>query len=124
MVCFFALTWASSGNRKKRSHQLRYVLRNKTTKDVYLVVLFTLYLKEDVNEDGSLKPEAAEAYTKSGKGKFDGHSIEHGGDGHHDDDAAFDGESALETARKHLSSEHLSTPPKQKLEDTNADDVD
>ncbi|KAK8008343.1 hypothetical protein PG991_010894 [Apiospora marii] len=37
---------------------LRYVLRNKSTGDTYLVVLFTLYLKEDVNEDGSLKPAA------------------------------------------------------------------
>lgn len=34
------------------------MLRNKTTEDVYLVVFFTLYLQEDVNEDGSLKPEA------------------------------------------------------------------
>lgn len=42
----------------KRSHQLRYVLRNRTTSETYLVVLFTLYLKEDVNEDGTLKPSA------------------------------------------------------------------
>lgn len=34
------------------------MLRNKTTEDVYLVVFFTLYLQEDVNEDGSLKPAA------------------------------------------------------------------
>jgi hypothetical protein len=31
------------------------VLKNRKTKTVYLVVLFTLYLKEDVNEDGSIK---------------------------------------------------------------------
>ncbi|KAF2968082.1 hypothetical protein GQX73_g5525 [Xylaria multiplex] len=40
---------------------LRYVLRNRTTGDTYLVILFSLYLKEDVNEDGSLKPAALQA---------------------------------------------------------------
>ncbi|KAI1114896.1 hypothetical protein F5Y14DRAFT_412367 [Nemania sp. NC0429] len=39
---------------------LRYVLRNRATGDVYLVIVFSLYLKEDVNEDGSLKPAALE----------------------------------------------------------------
>ncbi|XDG08257.1 hypothetical protein ABKA04_007872 [Annulohypoxylon sp. FPYF3050] len=50
----------------KRSHTLRYVLRNRSTDQPYLVIVFTLYLKEDVNEDGSLKPAAIEA-TKKGK---------------------------------------------------------
>ncbi|KAM7194375.1 Protein of unknown function (DUF1769) domain containing protein [Rhypophila sp. PSN 637] len=45
----------------KHSHRLRYVLRNRSTGQVYLVVLFTLHLKEDVNEDGSLKPAALKA---------------------------------------------------------------
>lgn len=45
----------------KRSHTLRYVLRNRATGDAYLVILFSLYLKEDVDEDGSLKPAALEA---------------------------------------------------------------
>ncbi|KAI2605563.1 DUF1769-domain-containing protein [Hypoxylon sp. NC1633] len=40
---------------------LRYVLRNRSTNDTYLVIVFTLHLKEDVNEDGSLKPSALEA---------------------------------------------------------------
>ncbi|KAL7620544.1 hypothetical protein AAE478_009539 [Parahypoxylon ruwenzoriense] len=40
---------------------LRYVLRNRTTNHTYLVVMFTLHLKEDVNEDGSLKPTALAA---------------------------------------------------------------
>lgn len=40
------------------------MLRNRTTGDTYLVILFTLYLKEDVNEDGSLKPAALEATHK------------------------------------------------------------
>jgi len=43
---------------------LRYVLRNRSTSDTYLVVLFTLYLKEDVNEDGSLKDAALKATKK------------------------------------------------------------
>ncbi|KAI1329782.1 hypothetical protein F5Y16DRAFT_365286 [Xylariaceae sp. FL0255] len=56
--------WDGQGLRdgqKKRSHTLRYVLRNRETGDTYLVILFTLYLREDVNEDGSLKPEALAA---------------------------------------------------------------
>jgi hypothetical protein len=39
----------------KRSHTLRYVLKNRATDEVLFVCLFTLYLKEDVNEDGSIK---------------------------------------------------------------------
>lgn len=31
------------------------MLKNRVTGVVYLVVLFSLYLKEDVNEDGSIK---------------------------------------------------------------------
>lgn len=44
-------------NRKvqKRSHTLRYVLKNRKTDTVLFVVLFTLYLKEDVDEKGNLK---------------------------------------------------------------------
>ncbi|KAI1153658.1 hypothetical protein F4825DRAFT_414120 [Nemania diffusa] len=55
--------WDGQGLRahRKRSHTLRYVLRNRTTGETYLTVLFSLYLKEDVNEDGSLKPAALEA---------------------------------------------------------------
>ncbi|KAI8961151.1 DUF1769-domain-containing protein [Daldinia sp. FL1419] len=48
-------------SKPKRSHTLRYTLRNRSTGDTYLVVTFTLYRKEDVNEDGSLKPAALEA---------------------------------------------------------------
>ncbi|EFY91492.1 hypothetical protein MAC_02377 [Metarhizium acridum CQMa 102] len=39
---------------------LRYVLRNKQTAEAYLVVVFTIYLREDVNEDGTLKEGAAD----------------------------------------------------------------
>ncbi|KAK4132746.1 DUF1769-domain-containing protein [Trichocladium antarcticum] len=50
--------WDGQGLRRhrKRSHHLRYVLRNRATGQVYLVVVFTLHLAEDVNEDGTLKP--------------------------------------------------------------------
>ncbi|KAL2255748.1 hypothetical protein VTK26DRAFT_2779 [Humicola hyalothermophila] len=52
--------WDGQGLRsqRKRSHKLRYVLRNRSTGQVYLVVLFTLHIAEDVNEDGTLKPAA------------------------------------------------------------------
>ncbi|ROV91511.1 hypothetical protein VMCG_09433 [Cytospora schulzeri] len=80
---------------------LRYVLRNRTTKQVYLVVLFTLYLREDVNEDGTLKPEAARAYTTHAPAAIeDQAAIANEEDAKEPD---FDGEAALEKARKHLS---------------------
>lgn len=39
----------------RRSHTLRYVLKNKETGDVIFVVCFTLFLKEDVDEEGNIK---------------------------------------------------------------------
>ncbi|KAL6837162.1 DUF1769 domain-containing protein [Trichoderma camerunense] len=42
-------------NDGRLAHQLRYVLRNKATGDVYLVVTFALYLEESINEDGTVK---------------------------------------------------------------------
>ncbi|RDL33578.1 Uncharacterized protein BP5553_07946 [Venustampulla echinocandica] len=49
--------WDGQGLRteQKRSHTLRYVLKNRATDEVLLVVLFALYLKEDVSEDGKIK---------------------------------------------------------------------
>jgi hypothetical protein len=94
----------------KRSHTLRYVLRNKTTGQVYLVILFTLYLKEDVNEDGSIKPAALEAAKNAS-----GH-VAHDGDG---DEEHFDEEKVIEEARR-----KLSTVDVDDKVDTSADDVD
>lgn len=97
--------------RKKRSHQLRYVLRNKTTKQVYLVVLFTLYLREDVNEDGSLKPEAIRAQSSHSPAKaLDGEAGDQAVIANEEDakEPDFDGEAALAQARKHLSETDLS----------------
>ena len=39
----------------KRSHTLRYVLKDLGSDKLLFAVLFTLYLKEDVDEDGNLK---------------------------------------------------------------------
>ncbi|KAK4034318.1 hypothetical protein C8A01DRAFT_18859 [Parachaetomium inaequale] len=63
--------WDGQGLRhhRKRSHQLRYVLRNRSTGQVYLVVVFTLHLAEDVNEDGTLKPAALEAMARAADGQ-------------------------------------------------------
>lgn len=39
----------------KRSHTLRYTLKNRATNTVLLVVVFTLYLEDDIDEHGVLK---------------------------------------------------------------------
>ena len=103
----------TSRSKPKRSHSLRYVLRNRATDDLYLAVTFSLYLKEDVNEDGSIKPEALERV---------GRPEEHQDD-EKDDEHAFDEKKALDEARKHLSQENLETGG-GKLPETSADDVD
>jgi hypothetical protein len=99
----------------KRSHTLRYVLRNRVTDEVYLAVVFSLYLKEDVNEDGSLKPGALQpAFDDEAEGAEMATSKEHD---------EFDEKSALDQARKTLSQEHLETKPPG-LSETSPDDVD
>lgn len=47
---------SSSHRVEKRSHTLRYVLKNRATGKALFVVLFTLYLKEDIDEHGNVKP--------------------------------------------------------------------
>ncbi|ETS73153.1 hypothetical protein PFICI_15098 [Pestalotiopsis fici W106-1] len=91
---------------------LRYVLRNKSTSDTYLVVIFSLYLKEDVNEDGSLKPAAIESHKKVETGSVDVTS-----------EAAGEAEDpkVLEEARKKLESLDVG---KDSIDATNDDDVD
>ncbi|EWG54625.1 hypothetical protein FVEG_12790 [Fusarium verticillioides 7600] len=56
---------------------LRYVLRNKETGEPYLVILFSLYHKDYVDEDGSLKDGAQDSFKQpekvsEGDGEFDG----------------------------------------------------
>ncbi len=109
----------------KRSHQLRYVLRNRATSDVYLVVLFTLYLKEDVNEDGSLKPAALQATAKASCGQgAKGKPLEQTANG--SEAGSFDEEKALDEARSKLEGTELGED-KEKAKgkgEVNDDDVD
>jgi len=86
-------------------------------------VLFTLYLKEDVNEDGSLKPAALQATARAsgGKGMTNGRPLDLDQSGS-DTDSAFDEEKALAEARRKLSGVELDDNI-EKVE-TSADDVD
>ncbi|CAJ2499764.1 Uu.00g026170.m01.CDS01 [Anthostomella pinea] len=102
---------------------LRYVLRNRSTNETYLVILFTLYLKEDVNEDGSLKPAALEATREDRQmTKDSGKLVESEDKGEsgskHDQD--------YEEARKHFEEMEISNKGKggSKQQETNDDDVD
>lgn len=82
--------------------------------------MFTLYLTEDINEDGSLKPEAVSAY----ESKAPATSIREQAAIANEEDAKepdFDGEAALEEARRHLSDVDLSQKDKALAGD---DDVD
>jgi hypothetical protein len=106
----------SSRPNPKRSHQLRYVLRNRSSNAVYLVILFTLYLREDINEDGSLKPAAVEATKKASGGVARGH-----------DPAQYDyppihGQAAVDEARRKFS--EIDLEEEQSGAETNGDDVD
>lgn len=121
-------------NRKvqKRSHTLRYVLKNRATDEVLFVVLFTLYLKDDVDEEGNVKPGVMEdankpfelrdeeAKDRHGKGKK-GWGWWGGGDGADEDED----EEAEDTG-----SSKIETPQSGKVENgkvveaTNDDDVD
>ena len=80
------------------------------------MILFTLYLKEDVNEDGSVKPHAFEAAKKAS-----GHLANGGaGSAKDSDEDSFDEEKALEEARRKLSGVGVG----EDGVDTSADDVD
>ena len=102
--------------KTKRSHQLRYVLRNRSTSDIYLVVLFTLYLREDVNEDGSLKPAALEATAKKSGGLAPGEPLEPIAA---ETEEPFDEAKVLAEARRRLSGVDLEDEVQ-----TTSDDVD
>jgi hypothetical protein len=89
-------------HKRKRSHQLRYVLRNRATEQVYLVVVFTLHLAEDVNEDGSLKPGALEENGEGVELPLEEPELEL-----EPDDEDFREEEALGEARRRLSKADL-----------------
>ncbi|KAM0504812.1 hypothetical protein ACHAP8_002201 [Fusarium lateritium] len=86
---------------------LRYVLRNKETEEPYLVILFSLYHKDYVNEDGSLK-----------EGAHDSLNLPDEVDAQQDD--AFDGEEALKEATEQLGPKINEKGNGQ----TSADDID
>ncbi|RBQ75560.1 hypothetical protein FVER14953_12790 [Fusarium verticillioides] len=67
---------------------LRYVLRNKETGEPYLVILFSLYHKDYVDEDGSLKDGAQDSFKQPEK-------VSEG-------DVEFDGDGALKEATEQL----------------------
>lgn len=79
-------------------------MRNKSTDEVYLVVVFTIHLKEDVNEDGTIKHGGVEGAAA--------------GDEHQNWDMTdrHDEEQALRAARDQLGS--------TTNEVTSADDID
>ncbi|KAL0934705.1 F-box domain containing protein [Colletotrichum truncatum] len=89
----------------KRSHQLRYVLRNRSTDQVYLVILFTIHYQADINEDGSIK--AGAEGPKAG-------DLPSSSEDHHN---AHDETKALDEARKQMG-------PASHETETNDDDVD
>jgi hypothetical protein len=80
------------------------VLRNKATGEIYLVVLFSLYLRDDINEDGSVKEGAEERAAAS---------VGHGPK----EEDSHNEEEALKEARQKLGA------PQTEAE-TNEDDVD
>ena len=86
-------------------------------------MLFTLYLKEDVNEDGSIKPAALEAAAIASGGQ--GHTERPTGDEFGDDDddgvESFDEDKAIDEARRKLSGVDLKS---DKPAETNDDDID
>lgn len=82
---------------------------------MYLVVVFSLYRKEDVNEDGSIKSVALEAVSNVSGGVGRQTAPTEG----ESDAEPFDEEKVLEVARRKLSGVDLEESIK-----TSADDVD
>lgn len=64
-------------------------MRNKDTGEPYLVILFSLYHKDYVNDDGSLKEGAQDSFKQ-----HDTHDTQ--------DDGHFDGDGALAKATEQL----------------------
>jgi hypothetical protein len=122
-----------SPNRKelKRSHTLRYVLKNRASGQVLFVVLFTLYLKEDIDEEGNVKPGVLEEANKPFELRDEDAKKRHGkkgwwwsgGDGPGDEVEDEDGEEENEPATKE-SKENGKVENGKAVETTNDDDVD
>jgi len=88
------------------------VLKNRKTDVIYLVVLFTLYLKEDVNEDGSIKEGVVGGKPHEGAAK--------GVEAHDDYEEYSEHENVYENGHA-----NAGTAPTQKaVVETSEDDVD
>ena len=109
----------------RRSHHLRYVLRNRATDQVYLVVLFSIYLKEDLDEaTGDIKAEMLEADEAAAASRLLTHD-DHGEDEHHDE------EKVLQEARSQFEKMGVDTNKRRDDDDdderppeTSLDDLD
>ncbi|EAA28801.1 DUF1769-domain-containing protein [Neurospora crassa] len=80
---------------------LRYVLRNRLTKKPYLVILFTLYPNDMVNEDGTLKSEALKVTARASGGEKD-EQVNYGEKEAVDGGDKFDADKAVEEAKSKL----------------------
>lgn len=99
---------------------LRYVLKNRKTGTVYMVVCFTLFLKEDVNEDGSLK-EGVNPYKGKPPRDLEKKSDEDEDEDEDDDEEGSDDDDDFESAKGGSVKE---TNGVKTDDDTSADDVD
>lgn len=87
------------------------MLKNRKTDTVYFVVLFTLYLREDVNEDGSIKEGVVGGKPHEGTAK--------GVETH--DDYEKNAQNVHEHENGHA---NVGNTPQKGVVETSADDVD
>lgn len=90
------------------------MLKNRVTGVVYLVVLFSLYLKEDVNEDGTIK---------EGVDLSKGKQVTVGDEDVEESESSSD-EEEVEEAKPAAKNGEKADDKKEQYGDTNADDVD
>ena len=100
---------------------LRYVLKNRKTGTVYMVVCFTLFLKEDVNEDGSLK-EGVNPYKGKPPRELERKAAEEAAKKEEDDEEEDDSDDDDFASAKGGSVKDATNGAKK--DETSADDVD
>lgn len=100
---------------------LRYVLKNRKTGTVYMVVCFTLFLKEDVNEDGSLK-EGVDPYKGKPPRELEKQRAEAAAQKDDDEDDEDDSDDDEFSSAKGGSVKDATNSAKK--DETSADDVD
>lgn len=91
------------------------MLKNRVTGVVYLVVLFSLYLKEDVNEDGTIK---------EGVDLDKGKQVTVGEEDEEESESSSEEEEEEEEAKPAAKNGEKVDDKRQQYGDTNADDVD